>query len=582
MNLLSVIILAGGLAFFLYGMNVMSSGLEKMAGGKLEGALRRLTSNPFKSLMLGMSVTAVIQSSSALTVMLVGLVNSGIMQIGQTVGIIMGSNIGTTITAWLLSMIEIETDNVWLKLLKPDYFSLIFALVGVLLIMASKSEKKKDAGTIMIGFAVLMYGMKLMSSAVEPLADSPKFASVLTAFENPVLGILMGAVFTAVIQSSSASVGILQALSLTGSISYGVAIPIIMGQNIGTCITALISGIGVNRNAKKVGVIHIAFNLIGTLIWTAIFYIVNAFVNFAFIELPIGAVGIATVHSIFNILTTALLLPFGKYLVMLANRILPDKETAEKKELLDERLLAAPSIAVLECNNITMEMSELANKMISSSLSLMTDYDPKLAAEIAGSEERLDYLEDRLSAYLMKISAKPISDENNRTVSKMFHILSDFERMGDHAVGIAEVAKELFDKKISFTDKAKKEVAVLTECVLDITERTAEVYRNNDIKNAFYVEPLEQVVDGLAAKMRSSHIRRLQSGECTIELGFILTDLITHLQRISDHCSNVAVAVVETTRDSFDSHEYLHSLKNDSDEFSKIYREFAGKYRIEA
>lgn len=583
MDIFSFITLFGGLAFFLYGMHVMSTGLEKMAGSKLEGLLKKMTDNPFKGLLLGIGITIAIQSSSAMTVMLVGLVNSGIMQIGQTIGVIMGSNIGTTLTAWMLSLIGLESSNVWLNLLKPENFSLIFALVGVILLMMSKKAQKRDIGTIMVGFAVLMFGMKLMSDAVSPLADMPQFSALLTAFQNPILGVLVGAVFTGIIQSSAASVGILQALALTGSISYGMAIPIIMGQNIGTCVTALISSIGVNRNAKKVAIIHISFNLIGTIVCLTLYYVLDAFIHFTFTDEPIGAVGIAAVHSIFNVFTTILLFPFSHYLEKISNAVLRDKQTTKSQayELLDTRLLATPSVAVIECYNLTEKMALIADEAIKKAASLFTDYKEETINEILQAEDQLDLYEDKIGTFMVKISSNGLSDKDSQTKFKVLHCIGDFERLGDHAVNLIKVAQEIHDKGIEFSNEAKAELNVLVKAIDEIMEITLDCYKNDDLRLASKVEPFEQVIDGLIKEIKSKHVERLGKGDCTIEMGFILSDLLTNYERISDHCSNIAVAVIETKHNSFGTHEYLNSIKNFSNtEFNETFNEYAIKYSI--
>ena len=472
MDFFSIITLLGGLAFFLYGMNMLSSGLERMAGGKLEGGLKKLTSNRFMGLLLGMGITAAIQSSSAVTVMLVGLVNSGIMTIGRSISVIMGSNIGTTMTAWILTLVGVESDNFWMKLLKPENFSLAFAFVGILLIMAGKSDKKKNVGGILIGFAILMYGMKLMSGAVKPLANDPTFTSLFTAFQNPLLGVLVGLVVTAVIQSSSASVGILQALALTGSISYGAAIPIIMGQNIGTCVTAMISSMGVSKNAKKVAVIHIAFNLIGTAVCLALYLAGNAFFRFAFVDMPIDAVGIAVVHTLFNIFTVALLLPFSNLLEKLANRLMPDT-VREDAPLLDTRLMATPSVAIAECDALAAKMCATAKDSLVAAMAVLDSYDEAKAKQIIAWEKELDRYEDSLGTYLVQLSSKRLSEKDSLLVSKILHSINDFERLGDHAVNLVEAAQELQDKGLSFSDKAKQELAILQEAIGEILCHTS-------------------------------------------------------------------------------------------------------------
>lgn len=587
MDIFSVIGLLGGLAFFLFGMNTMSQGLEKLAGGRLEGILGKMTSNRFKSLLLGIGVTAVIQSSSAVTVMLVGLVNSGIMKIGQTVGVIMGANIGTTVTAWLLSLIGIEGGSTLMKFLKPENFSLVLGFLGIVLIMISKQQKKRDIGGILLGFAVLMYGMKLMSDAVSPLRDMPQFTSLLTAFENPFFGILAGALLTGIIQSSSASVGILQALTLTGSVSYAVAIPIIMGQNIGTCMTALLSSIGVNRNAKKVSVIHVSFNLFGTAICLVLYYAVGLLAGVGIgedvarlLKSSIDPVGVATVHSIFNIATTVLLLPFTGRLEKLANRLIRD-DVKETSELLDTRLLVTPSLAVAECRMRTEQMAEVACSAISEALSLFQGYDEAKAASILEKEDRLDRYEDKLGTYLVAIGSHELSLADSRQKSLMLHVIGDLERLGDHAVNLVKTATEMRDKKISFSGKAQAELRVLTDALSEILELTLEALQNSDMAIAQKVEPLEQVIDQLIMKIKNNHFIRLQEGSCTIQMGFVLSDTLTNYERVSDHCSNIAVALIEVAKGGFDTHEYLSKVKSFTNlRFNENYEEYLRKYRL--
>ena len=581
MDLFSIITLLGGLAFFLYGMNVMSQGLEKMAGGKLEAILHKMTSNRIKSLFLGIGITAVIQSSSAVTVMLVGLVNSGIMEFGSTIGVIMGANIGTTVTAWLLSMIGIESSNVFIRLLKPENFSLIFALIGVVMIMMAKNTKKKDAGTIMIGFAVLMFGMELMSSAVEPLKDMPQFTGILTAFENPLFGIIAGIVLTGIIQSSSASVGILQALSMTGSIKYSVAIPIIMGQNIGTCVTALISSIGVSKNARKVSVVHITFNIIGTVIFLVLFYCADMIFNFTFVDETIGPLGIAVVHSIFNISTTVILIPFTKQLEKIANRVIRTDEDKKDTEFIDKRILSVPSLAIAECNKLTHKMADIARDAVFGAFSLLEKYDEADVKAITDMEDDLDLYEDKLGNYLIAISGKGLSDADSREKFKMLHTIGDFERLGDHAVNLMGVAKEISTKSIIFPNATQSELKVITDALKEIIDITTEAYKEGSTDYATKVEPLEQVIDGLVSGVRNNHIIRMEKGDSTIEMGFILSDLLNNYERISDHCSNIAVAVIETKHGGFDTHSYLNNMKSFSNsEFNKSYNEFVDRYSL--
>ena len=582
MDIFSVFTLCGGLAFFLYGMSVMSSGLEKVAGGKLEQMLKKMTSNAFKSLLLGAGITIAIQSSSAMTVMLVGLVNSGIMELSQTVGVIMGSNIGTTLTAWILSLAGIESEAIWLRMLKPESFAPIVAFIGILLIMVSKGDRRRSAGSIMVGFAVLMYGMELMSDSVSPLADMPQFSSILTAFTNPILGVVVGAVFTGVIQSSAASVAILQALSLTGSITYGMALPIIMGQNIGTCVTALLSSIGVNRNARRVAVVHISFNLIGTVVFLVLFFGTDLFFHFPFMDMGIDPVGIAMVHSIFNIATTLLLLPFSKQLVKIANVVIKDQAGDQKFTFVDSRLLATPSVAIAECNNKAVEMAQIAKETIIKALSLLDNYDQNVASEVKVNEDKLDLYEDKLGTTLVQLSSKALSDPDSRKVSKQLHTIGDFERIGDHAVNLWKAAEEIHEKGIRFSPQAEDEIHTLTSALKEILDITTKAFSLDDLRIAKQVEPLEQVIDCLIADIKSNHIARLQSGHCTIEMGFVLSDILTNCERVSDHCSNIAVAQIETEQNTYQAHEYLNGVKNAGNEdFQKAFDRYRAQYRLE-
>ncbi|HIU29519.1 MAG TPA: Na/Pi cotransporter family protein [Candidatus Egerieisoma faecipullorum] len=580
-----VITLLGGLAFFLFGMHVMSSGLERLAGGRLEQVLKKMTSNTFKSFLLGLGITAAIQSSSAVTVMLVGLVNSGLMEIGQTIGVIMGSNIGTTVTAWILSLSEINSENPVINLLNPSNLSPIIALIGILLIMFSRKSRKKDAGSICIGFAVLMAGMNMMGDAVAPLADSPAFVSLMTAFRNPLLGVLAGAVFTAIIQSSSASVGILQALSLTGSVTYGTAIPIIMGQNIGTCVTALISSIGVNKNARKVSVIHISFNLIGTMLFLCVIYGVNLLNPLQFLGNTIGPFEIAVSHSIFNIVTTAVLFPFTRQLEKIANFVIRTESGSKKSSkapvFLDERLLNTPSFAASECNNLTVKMARTAQDNILLALRMLQNYDKKQVEKVLKTENDLDTYEDRLGSFLVKLSGKELSDSDSRTTSKLLHCIGDLERIGDHAVNLVKSADEIHEKGISFSSEARKELTTLTKALEEILALTTEAFETDSVETAKKVEPLEQAIDFITSEIKSRHVRRLQNGECTIETGFILSDLLNNYERVSDHCSNIAVAIIELDHQSFGTHAYLNSIKsNENREFCRDYEYYVEKYAL--
>ena len=582
MDIFSLFTLCGGLAFFLYGMSVMSNGLEKMAGGKLEQMLRKMTNHPFKSLLLGAGITIAIQSSSAMTVMLVGLVNSGIMELGQTIGVIMGSNVGTTLTAWILSLAGIESSNIWIKMLKPESFSPIVALIGILLIMSAKSDRKRSAGTIMVGFAVLMYGMEMMKDALAPLADMPEFATVLTMFTNPILGVLVGAAFTGIIQSSAASVGILQALSMTGSITFGMALPIIMGQNIGTCVTALLSSIGVNRNARRVSVVHISFNLLGTLVFLLGFYGSDLFFHYTFMDVAIDPVGIAAVHSVFNVLTTLMLLPFTKQLEKIAYTVVKgDKDGNEEVVFIDSRLLATPSVAIAECNNKTIEMSKLAQSTILKALSLLEEYDEKIGEEVYALEDQLDLYEDKLGTLLVQMSSKALSDEDSHMVSKQLHTIGDFERIGDHAVNLWKAAEEMYRKDIHFSEAAVREMKTLVAALREILDITTRAFATNDMALAAQVEPLEQVIDCLIADIKSNHIARLQKGHCTIEMGFVLSDLLTNCERVSDHCSNIAVAQIETEQNAYEAHEYLNGVKSSGNrEYQEAFDAYRARYTL--
>ena len=588
-----VFTLLGGLAFFLYGMNVMSSGLEKLAGGKLEKTLKRMTSNTIMSMGLGAGITIAIQSSSALTVMLVGLVNSGIMALEQTVGVIFGSNIGTTLTAWILSLAGIEGGgNFFLELLKPKNFSPIVALIGIILIMMSKSDRKKDIGTIMVGFAVLMFGMTLMGDAVEPLGNEENvesFKAFISIFNNPLIGVVVGAVFTGIIQSSAASVGILQTLAMqTGAITYNMVLPIVMGQNIGTCITSVISSIGVNKNAKRVSVVHILFNLIGTIVCLAIYYPLYLIFDFAVLNQAADGAGIALCHTAFNIFATLLLVPFSNQLVKLAKIIIPDAKEAEKNAFIDERLLNTPTFALAECDNYTVKMAQTARGTFLNATNLVRKaekgegFDEKLAEQVRVDEKALDKYEDKLGSFLVKISSKELSKTDSKEASKLLHTIGDFERIGDHAVNLLGVAKEIADKDISFSGKAKEELKVLSAALEEIITITVTAFSENNLDLAKDVEPLEQVVDRLTAQIKANHITRLQKGDCTIELGFVLSDLLNNFERVSDHCSNIAVAMIEVARESFDTHKYLKAVKSESNaDFSERFNEYEIKYRID-
>ena len=581
MDIFSVFQMAGGLALFLYGMHVMGDGLEKQAGGKLKTILEKLTANPVKGFLLGAAVTAVIQSSSATTVMVVGFVNAGIMKLSQAIGIIMGANVGTTITSWILSLTGLQGDSFWIQLLKPTSFSPIIAFFGIILIMFSKKEGKKDLGSTLIGFAVLMFGIEQMSSAVEPLADVPEFTSILLLFSNPLLGVLCGAILTAVIQSSSASVGILQALSATGSVTYSSAIPIILGQNIGTCVTALISSIGANKNARRAAVVHLYFNLIGTGLFLAVFYLLNGFLHFSFYDQSIDRLGIAVVHTCFNLLSTLTLLPFTKLLEKLAYLTIRDTANDENFQILDERFLASPAVAIHQCQKMAVSMARLAQSSLYQAIGLIGAYDEKIAHSIEEGEDQIDMYEDKLGTYLVRLSSKNLTMEESREISKLLHVIGDFERIGDHAVNILKSAKEMQVKKYVFSGQAQQEISIISSAIEEIVDLATNAFVKNDLYLASKVEPLEQVVDSLKDELRNRHVQRLQNGECTISNGFIFSDLITNYERVADHCSNIGVCILRIAEDSFDTHEYLNHVKDGHDDtFENRYNRYKEKYQL--
>lgn len=581
MEIFDLFTLFGGLALFLYGMNVMSGGLGKLSGGKLEVSLKKLSSNPFKALALGAGITIAVQSSSAVTVMLVGLVNSGIMSISQTIGVIMGSNIGTTLTPWITSLSGLGSNNFFLRMLQPSSFAPVIAFVGIVIIMMSKKQKRKDIGEIMLGFAILMIGMELMGDSVEGIKNMEGIENVLVMFDNPLFGVLMGALITGIIQSSAASVAMLQTLSLSVGLTFGQALPIIMGQNIGTCVTALISSIGVNKNAKKVAVVHISFNIIGTTVCLLVFYGLHAIFNFALVGMQIDGFGIAITHTIFNVATTLLLLPFTKLLERIANFVIKTDNEEQKNTFIDERLLSTPAVAISECYSKTVEMAELSKESIQKVIPLLSKYDKSLAEEILALEDRVDKYEDDLGTVLVKISSKELSEADSKKVSVCLHSIGDFERLSDHAVNLLKVAEEMNVKGITFSQKAITELQVLTNSITEIVDITIESFKNNDTGEAFKVEPLEQVIDKLIAEIKSNHIERLQRGNCTIELGFILSDLLNNYERISDHCSNVAVAIIEVDQNTFVAHEYLNTLKTSHEQrFEEYYDEYKTKYSL--
>lgn len=582
MDIFSVITLMGGLTFFLFGMNVMSGSLEKMAGGRLEEMLRKMTASPWISMVLGAVITIAVQSSSATTVMLVGLVNSGIMQFSQTINIIFGANIGTTLTAWITSLSGIQSDVFWIQMLKPKNFSPLLAFAGILMIMLSRKETRKSIGTVFVGFAVLMYGMEMMAGAVSPLADMPEFEMLLVKFQNPIVGVLVGTLFTGVIQSSAASIGILQALSLTGGITYGMAIPIVMGQNIGTCATSLISCIGTNVKAKRVAILHVSIKIIGTILCLSGFELLYAIFRWEFVSQSIAPWQIALVHTIFNLVTTALLMPVSQKLVKLTERLVRDKQRApaepEDAMLLDDRLLRSPSVAVAESFNVSTHMALQAQDILMLAMHLVEQYDPEGAQRVMDMEDQLDNYEDKLGTYLVKLSAQALSSQDSQIGSKILHAIGDFERLGDHAINIIKVAREIHEKKIVFSPAAQQELTTIVEALDEILDITVRAYLNSDVELAGRVEPLEQVIDRLTAVCKDNHIRRLQKGACTIEGGFVLSDLLNNYERISDHCSNVAVAIIEVEHNSFDTHKYLNGVKYGNSTFNEIYDAYSEKY----
>lgn len=585
MDFFSVLSMIGGLALFLYGMHVMGEGLSKVSGGKMEKILESLTSNPLKAVGLGALVTAVIQSSSATTVMVVGFVNSGIMKLSQAVGVIMGANIGTTITSWILSLSGIESDSFFIQLFKPTSFSPILAIIGVAFLLFAKSEKKKDVGTIFLGFAVLMFGMESMSAAVKPLADVPEFTGILTAFSNPLLGMLAGAVLTAVIQSSSASVGILQALCVTGAVSYSVAIPIILGQNIGTCVTALLSAIGAKKNAKRAAMVHLYFNIIGTAVFLVVFYGLHMAFEFQFMGQAANAAGIAVAHSAFNVFATCILLPFSKGLEKLACITIRDekeeKSETEGLQLLDERFLDKPALAMEQSRVVANHMAAASKECLFMALSLFDNYREEAEEKIAAEEERVDQYEDALGTYLVQLGQKDMNQKDSRDLSVILHCIGDFERISDHGVNIMESAKELHDKGLKFSDKALAELAVISRAVQDIVKLSYQVFEEQNYKLAKKVEPLEEIIDELNQELKSRHVRRLREGKCTIEQGFILSDVITSLERISDHCSNIAVCISQIAEGSYETHSYLNAMKSeDNVSFQKTMEETRQYYLL--
>lgn len=574
----------GGLAVFMFGMHTLSGALEKLAGGRIETLLEKMTSNPIKGVGLGAIVTALIQSSAATTVMMVGFVNSGLMKLSQVIGVIMGANIGTTATAWLVSLSSVGggSDAILSQIFSVKTFTTVLAILGIILAMFTKSDKKRTVGTIMVGFALLMFGMNSMSSAAGSLKDNEQFTSIMTMFSNPILGVLAGALLTAVLQSSSVSIGILQSMSnTTGTVTYSIALPIILGQNIGSCVTALISSIGANKSAKRVAIVHLYFNIIGTVVFLGLFYLINALIDLPFMQEQLNSVGIAIIHTCFNVLVTALFLPFTKQLEKLACLTIRDKdgETTAEMPMLDKRFLNTPSIAIEQCKNVAYKMATLTKETLLMSLGLVKEYDAKIAQEVVDNENTIDIYEDKIGSYILQVASKDLSVSDSQVVSNLLHTIGDLERISDHAVNIKETAEEMHTKKIRFSEAAEKEVSVMTSALKEILDMSITSFINGDIKLAKEVEPLEDVIDTLRAELKNRHIERLREGICTIELGFILQDLLTNIERVSDHCSNIAVCLIQIQENSLDTHEYINELKKlDKSEFMDEFNDYKAKY----
>ena len=580
MDFFDLLTMIGGLCLFLFGMNIMGQALERRAGDSLKSILGKMTTRTAIGLLTGLGVTAVIQSSSATTVMVVGFVNSGLMTLRQAINVIMGANIGTTVTAWILSLGGIDGSNFFVRMLKPSSFTPILALIGIINIMFAKSGRKKDTGTILLGFATLMFGMETMSGAVKGLADVPAFQSLFVMFKNPILGVLAGALLTAVIQSSSASVGILQALAVTGQVSYGAAIPIIMGQNIGTCITAMLSSIGANKNAKRAALVHLSFNVIGTIVWLAVYILINVFLHPAILDAAANGFGIAVAHSAFNILCTILLLPMAGMLEKLVTKLVPDSAKLEMSSELDERLLATPPIALERCRMLAVEMASCASGALGSSLSSLREFSPALAKSIRADENQTDHYEDILSSYLVQLSTLQISEKDSREAAGLLKMIGDFERIGDHAVNLLESAEELRDKGLAFSKQAEAELSVMYGAVSESLALAVAAFAGNDVDVAAKVEPLEQVVDNLKELLRMRHILRLQKGECSINTGFVLADVLTNLERVSDHCSNIAACVIDMAQSNMNMHETIRATRSGSAEYDKMYRDYASRFAL--
>ncbi len=582
MDIYHILNMLGGLALFLFGMHTLSGALEKFAGVNLERWLEKLTSNPIKGVALGVGVTALIQSSAATTVMMVGFVNSGIMKLSQAIGVIMGANIGTTATSWLLSLSAVEGEG-WVSLFKPTTFTPVLAVAGIIMLMFLKSDKKKTLGVILLGFATLMFGMNAMSEAVKPLENNEAFGQFMTAFSNPILGVVTGAALTALIQSSSVSVGILQTFAKTSGITYSIALPIILGTNIGSCVTALISSIGANKSAKRVAIVHLYFNIIGTIIFLSLFYILNSFLDFAFMNSALNSFGIAVIHTVFNVLTTLVFLPFTKQLEKLACLTIRDKpgEETAAMPMLDERFLNTPSVAIEQCRNVAYKMAVLTRQTMLTAMDTVTEYDPKKAAEVVDNENTIDIYEDKIGSFILKISSKDLSVSDSQVISNLLHTIGDLERISDHAVNIVEAAEEMYQKKISFSKQALEEIPIIKNAVAEILNMSIECFIKSNVTLAKEVEPLEDVIDQLRTDLKARHIERLRKGICTIELGFILQDLLTNFERVSDHCSNIAVCLIRIKENSLDTHEYMNELKRlDKSEFMDEFNVYKDKYAL--
>jgi phosphate:Na+ symporter len=580
MDLFNALNLIGGLCLFLFGMTLMGQALERRAGNKLKTLLERITANKFAGLMTGLGVTAIIQSSSATTVMVVGFVNSGLMTLRQSINVIMGANIGTTVTAWILSLAGIESSSFFVRLFKPSSFTPILALVGIVFYMMSKNSKRKDTGMILLGFATLMFGMETMSGAVSGLRNVPEFQQLFLTFTNPILGVLAGAVLTAIIQSSSASVGILQALASTGAVSYGAAIPIIMGQNIGTCITAILSSIGTTRNAKRAALVHFAFNFMGAAVWLTVFWLVKTIFAPVFLAQAASLIGIAVFHSVFNILCTLLMLPFSQVLEHMVCRILPDAKTTEKIQELDERLLGSPALALNQCRQVLGNMAELSIQAFRDSTACVLNYDKVIADRIHEAEDNTDHLEDLISTYLLKLTSRHLGDEESVKATEYLKLIGDYERIADHAVNILESAEEIASKNVAFSEDAVAEYRTICAAVTEILNLSFSAFSNEDIEAARKTEPLEEVIDTLKEDLRTRHFLRLQRGECSVAAGFVWSDLLSNLERVSDHCSNISGCVLDSAGNTMNIHENQRALKNSDEEYKQEYNFFQHKYRL--